>query len=60
MPLHSSCIGSNYGKLGSSMKNTIKASDCLVRLPMGPGFNIEFVIAKVYDFFKHSANKMFG
>ena len=60
VPLHSSSIGSKYGKLGSSMKNTIKASDCLARLPMGPGFDIEYVIAKVYDFFQSSEYKMLG
>lgn len=50
VPLHSSPAGLKYGKVSSSMKFTERAGECLVRLPMGPDFDVTSVIEAVDNF----------
>jgi dTDP-4-amino-4,6-dideoxygalactose transaminase len=52
-PLHSSDAGMKYGRIHGEFQNTIRASDCLVRLPLWAGMSqetIERVVAGVTSF----------
>lgn len=52
-PLHSSAAGIKYGRIHGGFQNTIRASDCLVRLPLWAGMSqetIERVVAGVMSF----------
>jgi len=53
VPLHSAPAGQRYGRVEGSMLNTVRISDCLVRLPMyfDLGSDIEEVIDHVHRFF---------
>ena len=44
VPLHSSPAGSRFGKVLGHMDNTIRAGDCLVRFPMGPYVDTQYVV----------------
>jgi dTDP-4-amino-4,6-dideoxygalactose transaminase len=42
-PLHNSIAGQRYGKNNNGLKNTLKVSECLIRLPMWIGVDAERV-----------------
>lgn len=53
VPLHSSPAGQRYGRVGSSMENTNRISECLLRLPMFPELelaSIEKIVNCIKDF----------
>ncbi len=55
VPLHQSPAGLKYGRVASSLENTIMAGDCLLRLPLWIGLNEElvaYVVGKIESFFK--------
>ncbi len=41
VPLHSSVAGKQYGRVSGEMKNTDSISDCLLRLPLWIGVDVE-------------------
>ncbi len=51
VPLHLSPAGIKYGKQLGTMENTKRAGDCLVRLPLYPGVDNDFVIDSTIKFF---------
>ena len=51
VPLHSSPAGIRFCKTSGSLTNTERAGECLVRLPMGPSVDSDFVIDCAKDFF---------
>lgn len=44
IPLHSSIAGKKYGRDASAMKVTNLVSDCLLRLPMWIGMDIDYIL----------------
>ncbi|WP_320675947.1 dTDP-4-amino-4,6-dideoxygalactose transaminase [Prochlorococcus sp. MIT 1300] len=44
VPLHSSPAGQRFGRISGKLQNTIKASDCLLRLPLFPNLSSEQVL----------------
>ncbi|HIK28607.1 MAG: dTDP-4-amino-4,6-dideoxygalactose transaminase [Oscillatoriaceae bacterium SKW80] len=53
VPLHSSPAGQRYGRVGSSMDNTNRISECLLRLPLFPELglaSIEKIVSCIKDF----------
>ena len=50
VPLHSSSAGIRFGAVSGSMENTLRAGDCLLRLPMGPYVDTNYVIEKASRF----------
>ena len=50
IPLHSSEAGIKYGKVSSEMKVTNHISDCLLRLPMWVGMDIDYIIKQIKTF----------
>ncbi|MGC8736952.1 MAG: dTDP-4-amino-4,6-dideoxygalactose transaminase [Dissulfurimicrobium sp.] len=54
VPLHTAPAGCRFGRFHGSMENTLKAADCLVRLPLWVGLEEQqgYVIERVLDFFK--------
>jgi dTDP-4-amino-4,6-dideoxygalactose transaminase len=56
IPLHSSPFGKQKTIIKSTMHNTNRISNSLLRLPMHINLNrnnLEFIKKKIYDFFKH-------
>ena len=56
IPLHSSPFGKLKATTKSTMHNTNRISDTLLRLPMHINLNrdyLDFIKKKIYDFFKH-------
>ena len=56
IPLHSSPFGKLKSTTKSTMHNTNRISNTLLRLPMHINLNrdyLDFIIKKIYDFFKH-------
>jgi dTDP-4-amino-4,6-dideoxygalactose transaminase len=47
IPLHSSPGGIKFAKTGSKMNNTNEVSDCLVRLPLWIGMDINYIIESI-------------
>jgi len=50
IPLHSSIAGKKYGREGSSMLVTNNVSDCLLRLPMWIGMDIEYILNHIKSY----------
>jgi len=57
VPLHSSPAGQRFGRIEGSMLETVRVSDCLVRLPMyfDLGSDVESVIDVVDDIVRKGA-----
>jgi dTDP-4-amino-4,6-dideoxygalactose transaminase len=47
IPLHSSVAGKKYGRQASTMAATDNISDCLLRLPMWIGMDIEYILKQI-------------
>lgn len=50
IPLHSSVAGKKYGREGSSMLVTNNVSECLLRLPMWIGMDIEYILNQIKSY----------
>ncbi|MDA9739819.1 dTDP-4-amino-4,6-dideoxygalactose transaminase [Synechococcus sp. AH-736-M20] len=47
VPLHSAPAGRRFGKVSGRMDNTLRAGNCLVRFPMGPYVDTQYVIKAI-------------
>ena len=50
IPLHSSIAGKKYGREGSSLHVTNNVSECLLRLPLWIGMDIEFILKQIKSY----------
>lgn len=50
VPLHLSPAGKKYGSYCGDMKNTLRASDCLIRLPISPSLDTSYVTNAIHEY----------